>query len=672
MRFLLLFTAAVCACGQTLPPLVDIATYPDWLQVPGQNSQQFGIASAVDAQGNVVFAGAIPRGMTFPGTRIGPTGDTGLGFPADIAVFKMDPQLSRVIFSVVVGGSLEDGASSMTVRADGGVVLAGFTNSQDFPMTTGVVPDGPPAQNGFVMTLTSDGKLESSRIFPSSVVTFPLVSVGSDGDIYVTGLSRGSTEFPATTGAYTPTVTGNYFVARLKATTLESTFVAYLSNDLSPMGMVARPGGGAAVVTSSNFIGLNSSGSQLDFDVATNLGVPSVFAVGDGYTVGGTTYVGPGFEIQQFSLDGRLLNKLHPNVRMGTRLANVGPDGTLYMWTSGATYNALEACKNNQPPPDGVAGASAGPIFAVADPAGNLRYASFSSINFGTVAFAGNHYMYAAGIRTENNVARYGLYRLDLTKIPTGKHVAPSCITNAASYIPGQAAPGQVMSIFGSGLGPDAGVSFQLENGKAPMSLAGTSVTVDGKPAPLLYAQDQQINFIVPWSVQTQGTFPVCVARSGETACISSFAGSANPGIFEANGQAIVVRQDWTRVTKSNQPKPGEVVTMWVTGLGSTERLPQDGEVSGGANRTAVPVKVAVTPPCFSGHGCPTINNPPVPWTVEYAGAAPGMLAGIMQLNLRFPGDYPTSFGVGGLSIQIQVGDAPAVLLPFDITNPLP
>src|SRR6478736_2381240 len=205
MRTFILLAAAVCAAAQTLPPLVDIATSPDWLQFPpGQNPQQFPLISAVDSQGNVVFAGSIPRGMTPPGTPIGPTGDTGLGFPVDIAVFKMDPQLSRVIFSVVVGGSLEEGVSSMAVRPDGGVVLAGFTNSKDFPMTTGVAPDGSPTQNGFVMTLTSDGKLESSRVFPSSVVTFPLVSVGSDGDVYVVALSRGSTEFPGTTGAYTP------------------------------------------------------------------------------------------------------------------------------------------------------------------------------------------------------------------------------------------------------------------------------------------------------------------------------------------------------------------------------------------------------------------------------------------------------------------------------------
>jgi uncharacterized protein (TIGR03437 family) len=36
-----------------------------------------------------------------------------------------------------------------------------------------------------------------------------------------------------------------------------------------------------------------------------------------------------------------------------------------------------------------------------------------------------------------------------------------------------------------------------------PADLAETSITVDGRPAPMLYAQDSQVNFIVPWSTRT-------------------------------------------------------------------------------------------------------------------------------------------------------------------------
>ncbi len=664
MRLLALFLAAVSAFAQTLPPLVDIAVSPDWLQTVLRVPQQ-AISSAVDAQGNVVFATSVSSGITLPSTAIGP-GDIDPG-RRDIVVFKMDPQLSRVIFSVVVGGSREDGMSSMAVRPNGGVVLTGFTISSDFPITTGAGPDGEIAQYGFVLTLAPDGKLESSKIFPAAI---SVVGAGADGDIYIAGASD---RVPATPGVYTPTAPGDVFVARLNAATLEFKFVAHLSANLTVRGMVPRPDGGVVVATDTSLIGLNSSGSQLDFETTTNLRAPTLMASESGYTLSAPSYSNAPIQVQQYALDGHLIRTLHPPIGNASQLATVAPDGTLYFWTwtMGPTYNALEPCQNNQRPSDETLGRGLEKILSIVDPSGSLRYASFTSVNFTSIAVAGTHYLYGAGYRILRAGYPYGLYRLDLTKIPVGKHVAPSCITNGASYYPGQAAPGQLMSIFGSGLGPDAGVSFQLENGRAPLSLAGTSVTVDGKPASILYTQDQQTNFVVPWSVKTQGTFPICVTRSSETACLASFAGTANPGIFDANDQAIVMRQDWTRVTKSNQPKPGEVITLWVTGLGSMERLPQDGEVWGTElNRVAVPVKVWVSQPCSGSLGCGFVP-PPVPWTVEYAGSAPGMLAGILQLNLRFPDQYPTSFGLDATTMEIAVGDS-GFLIPFDISNPLP
>ncbi|MDQ6678780.1 MAG: hypothetical protein M3Z09_15970, partial [Acidobacteriota bacterium] len=80
--------------------------------------------------------------------------------------------------------------------------------------------------------------------------------------------------------------------------------------------------------------------------------------------------------------------------------------------------------------------------------------------------------------------------------------IAPNGVTNGASYAAGFIAPGEIISIFGQGLGPAALTTFQLDaTGRIATALAKTTVTVDGHPAPLLYVSATQIGAIVPYSI---------------------------------------------------------------------------------------------------------------------------------------------------------------------------
>ena len=54
------------------------------------------------------------------------------------------------------------------------------------------------------------------------------------------------------------------------------------------------------------------------------------------------------------------------------------------------------------------------------------------------------------------------------------------CIVNASTYSPFAVSGGLVVTIFGSGLGPAAGVGGSIENGRVTTSAGGVRVLFDG------------------------------------------------------------------------------------------------------------------------------------------------------------------------------------------------
>ena len=81
-----------------------------------------------------------------------PAARNSLGGAADAFVAKISPDGSAVEWSVYVGGSGIDGGAAIVVRPDGSLVIAGDTNSADFPgIQKGEVSLG--AEGGFIATL---------------------------------------------------------------------------------------------------------------------------------------------------------------------------------------------------------------------------------------------------------------------------------------------------------------------------------------------------------------------------------------------------------------------------------------------------------------------------------------------------------------------------------------
>lgn len=77
-------------------------------------------------------------------------------------------------------------------------------------------------------------------------------------------------------------------------------------------------------------------------------------------------------------------------------------------------------------------------------------------------------------------------------------------VVNSADLKGGSVTAGQIVSLFGSGIGPKDMVGLQLDrSGRVATFLGDTQVLFHGVAAPLLVALSHQLNAVVPQSVPT-------------------------------------------------------------------------------------------------------------------------------------------------------------------------
>jgi len=203
-------------------------------------------------------------------------------------------------------------------------------------------------------------------------------------------------------------------------------------------------------------------------------------------------------------------------------------------------------------------------------------------------------------------------------------------IINAASYIGGAVAPGEVVTIFGSGLGPAALVSLQLDGrGYVSTSLGGTELFFDGVPAPLIYAKSDQVSGIVPYELTGRSSARVHVSFEGQSSnSVAVAVVEAAPGVFTADssgrGPGAIVNQDGTLNAAENPAPVGSIVFLYATGEGQT--IP--GGVNGKPGDSPAPQPI-LQPVTASVGG--------VGAAVLYSGGVPGLVAGVIQVNLKIP-----------------------------------
>lgn len=205
-------------------------------------------------------------------------------------------------------------------------------------------------------------------------------------------------------------------------------------------------------------------------------------------------------------------------------------------------------------------------------------------------------------------------------------------VVSAAGFgNPGVVHPGQIVSIFGSSIGPETGAVAAPSAGRFPTTLGGVQVRVNGTPATLLYAQSTQINAIVPFGIPKSGNVTIEVAYAGNTTSLSASAAPARLTFFTVdgatNGYAAALNQDGSINSPSNPARRGEVVVLFGTGMGVTSPPSEDGAVAviQSPDQLARPTELII----------PLINGEPA--LVFYLGQAPGLVNGVAQVNVRIP-----------------------------------
>jgi uncharacterized protein (TIGR03437 family) len=221
-------------------------------------------------------------------------------------------------------------------------------------------------------------------------------------------------------------------------------------------------------------------------------------------------------------------------------------------------------------------------------------------------------------------------------------------VTNAASGVAG-VAPSAWVTIYGTNFTTStlSATTSDLVSGYLPTTLGGVSVTVGGKVAYLNYVSPTQLNIQAPSDI---GTGDVTVTVTNTTGSASATAASTTtlPGLFVSSNYVLAVRYSDSAIidgvggtasgyTAAAAANPGDILSIYATGLGTTTTAVAAGLVFSGAYATTTLPTVTI--------GGTTVD-------VAYSGLVG---AGLYQINLTVPaslasGTYPVIVTQGGVS----------------------
>ena len=235
-----------------------------------------------------------------------------------------------------------------------------------------------------------------------------------------------------------------------------------------------------------------------------------------------------------------------------------------------------------------------------------------------------------------------------LDRVP---YIAPAGVTNAAGITPQPlVAPGSIVSVFGENLanalavGPDSPLS---------QTLGGVTVRAGDRLLPLFFVSPSQINLLLPPEM-AEGTQSLIVSTPGLPDVQSAFTVvRAAPGIFaqSLDGQsfAVAAHEDGSAVSADSPARKGELLTVYGTGFGPTDRPRPQG--------FAVPAS-----PSFLITDAVNVQLGDVALTPVAAFAAVGRI-GVDAVQFRVGEEAPS----GSLPLRITINgqDSNSVVLPI-------
>ncbi len=240
-----------------------------------------------------------------------------------------------------------------------------------------------------------------------------------------------------------------------------------------------------------------------------------------------------------------------------------------------------------------------------------------------------------------------------VTQAGGGPQVAQGGVVNGASFVAGPVAPGEIVSIFGNGLGPAKGAALQVADDQQSITslLASTRVLFDDIPAPMIYTLTGQLSAVVPYAISGRTSTEMKVEYLGvRSPGVTLDVAASAPAIFTMNSSgtgagAILNYPDNSLNSAANAIARGGIVLIFATGDGDTDPAGFDGRIVGAdLPRTKLPVSVRI-----GGQNAPVL----------YSGGAPGLVSGVVQINVRVPANAPVG-PAAPVVVRIGNGDSQA------------
>lgn len=677
--FALLLVCFAFCLAQELPPGPGPASDPsperrvDLNPILGGSSNFRDADMAVTPDGEVYFAGVVT------GVPDEVTATLTAGQPDDqsILIVKMNAALDRVLYKAILGGSGTDLLRSIAIADTGELYLTGITGSEDFPATVDLAqPQFRSGRRAFVVKLNAAGdEILYGTLLGGGIQTETIV-VDASGAAHVGGSAERSA-LPTTPGVLHPfprDLEGEAFLAKLdpSGAAFESATGVDLSsvNDLAllPDGRILLAGPQALKIVDQS-VSTELASRSIEVSAA-----PSVAAddLGNLYVAGAT---GLGMiSVYKFSPDAEelLFDRSFPGLDFRALIpADAGSVLLLHaLEPNFPTLRTARPCLGNLPPPDGYAGLpSARRVQDGARSAfgadGDALYRTFDPPTEAAVASPIDDTVLALRLvhgwspEATSPERRFELVRIHPSLVEHDRPTA-GCIGHGGTYDPLPLSPGALMVLYGSGLGPQAGALYDSAAESVPLSLAGTTATVDGRPAPVVYAADDQINFLTPWQIRTDGAMvPVCARRDSEETCLQAATAPVAPGIVTTTTppapgiaptrRSLIFNQDGTINGVEAPAAWGSILTLYVVGAGKPQGPLADGAFQGAVLR---PLTTPVTA-SFLALDCRDCPLRFVDAEVVEAGSAPYHLLGVARFRVRVPEEQTA----GTLYLRFTLGD---------------
>lgn len=563
-------------------------------------------------------------------------------------LLKLNATGSRVLFATYLDG----GATSPALDTSGNAYVAGTTSSTQFPVTAGVFQtdagQNPAGTNiSFVTKFNASGKLLYATYFHGGASGTYVSAIAADsvGNAYLTG-SDTSGSLPTTPGAFETSANGPNaaFIAKLDAAGSKLLYATYLTANSQFGGTAfAVDGQGNAYLAGAIMQNVPDLPSSFPTTPGAFQRSPPHFAIQTGAGFGFLTKLNAAGSALVYS------TLLYASDSTWITSLAIDPSGAAVM--SGVTYaldfpttpGALRQCN-----PSATWGAEVFIMKLAADGSHPLYSTYLGSNGPSAIAVdgAGDIYMTGSYIGSLPVVpgsfgwTGSGAFVARLTPVPMPAG-SVSCMVNAAGRGGPAIAPGEIVDIFGNGIGPTQAVSASASSGHIDTLLGGVQVLFNGVQAPLLSAGPDQIRAIVPFevdpSILSGGGSATIQVLNPATAVqpLTAPTVALAPAIFTIDGrpagQALMINEDGTLNSEKNPARQGSTVTIYATGLNNTQPPLATGSIATEAAPLAVQIGVG------SDAGIQIGSATSGQTEITYAGAAPGFVAGLTQINFRIP-----------------------------------